>query len=122
MLLSLMYEERREEVTDKLVEFIYQLSVEGVEVAIKTLKEPICFIKRDRKKQLTLSVIVIRLNNNSQTDTQVFVDSGCTGFCINQQFIINHKISTKQIPFTILVYNVDGTFNKNGSIKEFAIL
>ena len=26
------------------------------------------------------------------------------------------------MPLIILVYNVDGTLNKNGSIKEFAIL
>ena len=69
MLLSLVCEERREEVTDKLVEFIHYLSVKDVEVAVGTLKEPICFVKRDRGKQLTLLVIVIRLNNNSQIDT-----------------------------------------------------
>ena len=34
----------------------------------------------------------------------------------------NHKIPIKQMPLTILVYNVDGTLNKNGSIKEFIIL
>ena len=90
-----MYEERREEVTDELVEFICQLNVEDAEVTIGTLKEPICFIKRDRGKQLTLPVIVIRLDNNSRIDTQVLVDSGCTGSCINQQFVINHKIPTK---------------------------
>ena len=45
-----MYEKRREEVMDKLVEFIYQLSVEDVEVAVGTLKKPICFVKRDRGK------------------------------------------------------------------------
>ena len=65
MLLFLVYEERREEVTDKLVEFICQLSVEDAEVAVGTLKEPIYFVKEGRGKQLTLSVIVIRLDNNS---------------------------------------------------------
>ena len=69
MLLSLVCEERREEVTDELVEFIRQLSAEDVEVAVGTLKEPIYFVKGDRGKQLTLPVIVIRLDNNSQTDT-----------------------------------------------------
>ena len=68
MLLFLVYEKRREEVTDELIEFIHQLSVEDVEVAVGTLKEPIHFIKGDREKQLTLPVIVIRLDNNSQTD------------------------------------------------------
>ena len=37
-------------------------------VIVRTLKEPICFIKRGKGKQLTLPVIVIRLNNNSWTD------------------------------------------------------
>ena len=55
--------------TDKLVEFIHQLSVEDAEIAVRILKEPIQFVKEGRRKQLTLPVIVIRLDNNSQTDT-----------------------------------------------------
>ena len=66
--------------------------------------------------------MVIRLDNNSWIDTQALIDSGYTGSCINQQFVINHKIPTKQIPLVIPVYNADGTLNKNGSIKEFTIL
>ena len=107
---------------DKLVEFICQLRVEDIKVAVRTLKEPIRFIKGGRGKQLTLLVTVIRLNNNSRTDTQVLINSGCTGSCINQQFIINYKIPTKQMPLIILVYNIDSTLNKNGFIKEFAML
>ena len=93
-----------------------------MEVAVRTLKKPICFVKGGKRKQLTLLVIVIRLDNNSQTNTWALVDSGCTGFCINQQFIVNHKIPTKWMPLTILVYNIDSTLNKNESIREFAIL
>ena len=68
MLLSLVCEERREEVTDELIEFICQLSVEDIEIAVRTLKELIYFVKEGKKKQLTLLVTVIRLNNNSQID------------------------------------------------------
>ena len=50
MLLSLVCEKRREEVMDELVEFIYQLSAENAEVAVGTLKEPICFVKGGRGK------------------------------------------------------------------------
>ena len=117
-----MYEERREEVIDELIEFIHQLSAKDMEIAVGILKEPICFVKEGRGKQLILPVIVIRLDNNSWTDTWALIDSGYTGSCINQQFIINHKILTNQMSFTILVYNADSTLNKNGSIKEFAIL
>ena len=50
MLLSLVCEERREEVMNELVKFIYQLSMENTEVAIKTLKELIHFVKGGRGK------------------------------------------------------------------------
>ena len=89
---------------------------------VKILKKPIYFIKEDREKQVTLSIIVIRLDNNSQTDTQTLIDSECTRSCINQQFIINYKIPIKKIPLTILVYNIDSTLNKNRFIKKFVIL
>ena len=51
--------------TDKLIEFIYQLSVKDIKVVVEILKEPICFIKGDRGKQLILPVMIIRLDNNS---------------------------------------------------------
>ena len=66
--------------------------------------------------------MVIRLDDNSWTDTRALIDSGCTGSYINQQFVVNHKISIKWMPLAIPVYNADGTLNKNGSIKEFATL
>ena len=50
MLLFLIYKERKKEVTDKLVEFIYQLSIKNMEVVVGILKEPICFIKRGKEK------------------------------------------------------------------------
>ena len=59
---------------------------------------------------------------NSWINTQALVNSRYTRSCINQQFIINYKILTKQIPLTILVYNIDSTLNKNRFIKKFAIL
>ena len=83
VLLSLVCKKRRKEVINKLVKFIYQSSVEDIEVVVRTLKEPIYFVKGGRGKQLTLSVMVIRLDNNSRTDTRVLVDSGCTKSCIN---------------------------------------
>ena len=54
---------------DELIEFIHQLSAKDVEVVVGTLKKPICFVKGGRGKQLTLLVTVIRLDNNSRTDT-----------------------------------------------------
>ena len=52
----------------------------------------------------------------------MLIDNECTRSCINQQFVVNYKIPTKWMPLVILIYNADGTLNKNGSIKEFATL
>ena len=52
----------------------------------------------------------------------MLIDNRCTRSYINQQFVVNYKILTKQISFAIPVYNADDTLNKNESIKEFAIL
>ena len=65
MLLFLVCEERREEMIDELIEFIYQLSAKDIKVVVGTLKEPIHFIKEDKEKQLTLLVTIIKLDNNS---------------------------------------------------------
>ena len=46
----MIYKERREKVIDKLVKFIYQLSAENAEVVVRTLKEPIHFVKESREK------------------------------------------------------------------------
>ena len=54
--------------TDKFIKFIYQLNIEDAKIAVRTLKEPICFIKEGKEKQLTFFIIVIRLDNNSYTD------------------------------------------------------
>ena len=50
MLLFLVCEKRKEKVIDKLVEFIYQLSMENIKIMIRTLKKLIHFIKRSREK------------------------------------------------------------------------
>ena len=50
MLLFLVYKERREKVTDKFVEFIYQLSMEDTKIVVRTLKKLICFIKGGKGK------------------------------------------------------------------------
>ena len=83
MLLFLVCKERREKVMNELIEFIHQLSVENAEIVVRTLKEPICFVKEGKRKQLTLLVIVIRLDNNFWTNTQALVDSGYTRSYIN---------------------------------------
>ena len=122
VLLSLIPEGRREEVTDELLGEIRRMGKEDAEVAVGMMREPIRFVKGGRGRQLTVPVTVTRLDNSSRIGTRALVDSGCTGSCINQRFVIDYQIPTRKTPLAIPVYNADSTLNKNGSIREFATL
>jgi predicted aspartyl protease len=50
---------------------------------------------------------------------KALLDSGCTGLAINKKFVEKHGISTKKVARPIPIYNMDGTRNKAGSIREY---
>ena len=46
------------------------------------------------------------------------LDSGATGMFIDVEYVRTQKLQTHPLPRTIPVYNIDGTPNEAGSIKE----
>jgi hypothetical protein len=50
------------------------------------------------------------------------LDTGAGGKFINQNFIQNQKIETKELKYPIQVVNVDGTPNKRGTITKYTQL
>ena len=46
------------------------------------------------------------------------LDSGATGMFINVEYVRIQKLQTHPLPHAIPVYNIDGTPNEAGSIKE----
>ena len=46
------------------------------------------------------------------------LDCGATGSFLDTEFVKTHNINTRKLPRAVPVYNVDGTLNKSGSIKE----
>ena len=58
------------------------------------------------------------LDNGEVIKTKALVDSGCTGSCIDREFVQQHGFVTRQLPLPVLVYNADGTINNGGSITE----
>ena len=53
-----------------------------------------------------------------ETSTEAMVDTGATGDFINQDFVTREKLPTRKLSQPIPVYNVDGTLNEAGSIRE----
>jgi len=53
-----------------------------------------------------------------ETSTEAMVDTGATGDFIDQDLIARAKLPTRKLSQPIPVYNVDGTLNEAGSIRE----
>ena len=49
----------------------------------------------------------------------MLLDSGCTGSCIDKEYVHENNIQTKKVPLPIPVYNADGSLNEGGPITEF---
>jgi hypothetical protein len=52
------------------------------------------------------------LGQKKIVETTTLSDTGAGGKFINQNFILNQKIETKELKYPIEVFNVDGTPNK----------
>ena len=52
-------------------------------------------------------------------ETSALIDSGAGGTFIDKSFALRHGITLSPLAKPIPVYNVDGTRNKLGSIKEY---
>lgn len=49
---------------------------------------------------------------------QALLDSGATGCFIDGELVLRHHLTTKPLPRAVPVYNVDGTLNHSGGIRE----
>src|SRR5258707_9910225 len=54
----------------------------------------------------------------SLSTTSMLLDSGATGMFINRSFMQKHQLETTSLPQPILICNVDGSPNENGSVTE----
>lgn len=50
------------------------------------------------------------------------VDSGATNTFISRRFIRENRVTTRKLKHPILLFNIDGTENRDGSITELALL
>ena len=91
-------------------------------LAIKELKEPRVFVRGTRGSKLTLKSTIMTLDTRSEHSTEVLLDSGCQGSCININYVRKHNLNTTPLPRAILVYNADGQLNSAGPITDMVTL
>ncbi len=76
---------------------------------------------RSLKPGLNCIILLIHLKTTDtmeEASAEAMVETGATGDFIDQDFVQNAKLLTHKLSQPILVYNVDGTPNKAGSIHE----
>ena len=75
------------------------------------------------KNSMTLSIKISGKSLDQKTiKTKALLDTGAGGKFINQNFVQNQKIKTKNLEHPIEVFNVDGTPNKQGTITKYTQL
>src|SRR5258708_7037663 len=67
---------------------------------------------------LNIQVKLTSLTSLASISTSALLDSGATGMFINWSFVQKHQLETTPLPQPILVHNVDGSLNENGSVME----
>jgi hypothetical protein len=65
-----------------------------------------------------VKVILKTLDTGNRMSITALLDCGATGLFLNTKFVEHHDLNTSKLPRAIPVYNVDGTLNQGGSIKE----
>src|SRR6266404_2940805 len=67
---------------------------------------------------LNIQVELTSLTLLTSISTSVLLDSRATGMFINWSFMQKHQLETTPLPQPILMHNVDGSPNENGSVME----
>ena len=62
--------------------------------------------------------VVTTTNKLERFPMKALIDSGCTGSCINEEFVTKHKMNLTALPKPIPVYNADGSLNASGSLTH----
>jgi hypothetical protein len=69
-------------------------------------------------RSLVVKLQLQTLNNMQVLSTSALVDCGATGEFIDSNFVQKHKLQAHTLDKPIPVYNVDGSRNEGGSIRE----
>jgi Retroviral aspartyl protease len=76
------------------------------------------------KNTMTVDILISNksLGQKKSIETTTLLDTGAGGKFIDQNFIQNQKIKTKELKYPIKVLNVNGTLNKQGTITKYTRL
>src|SRR6266446_5956750 len=90
-----------------------------VKKPLATVPPPTIYIlSKNSPRSLNIQVELTSLTSLASVSMSVLLDSGATGMFINRSFVQKHQLETTPLPQPILICNVDGSLNENGSVME----
>ena len=114
-----MTHKQYQEIGKDLIQDITKLPDEEASKAVESLAGPKKFITGVKGNELMLPIQLQIPSSGKRLAAKALFDSGCTGSCINRDFVEKHEIPTQKTPLPLRVYNADGTLNGSGSITKF---
>src|SRR6266436_10079222 len=90
-----------------------------VKKPLATVPPPAIYVlSKNSPHSLNIQVELTSLTSLTSVSTSVLLYSRATGMFINWSFMQKHQLETTLLPQPILVRNVDGSSNENGSVTE----
>ena len=116
-----VHNRRSREATHEMLATLNGMDDDTVVQALSELKQPYLYVRSAGRREQTLLPVVLHTRELPRRDiaVQALLDSGCTGSCIDEDFVRQNGIITRRTALPIPVYNADGSANATGSITEF---
>src|SRR5258706_3248658 len=93
--------------------------VSNLAKSLATVPPPTIYVlSKNSPCSLNIQVELTSLTSLTSISTSMLLDSGATGMFINWSFVQKHQLETTLLPQPILMHNVNGSPNENGSVME----
>ena len=106
------------EIEEQTIADINSLSEQDALWYIRNLRDKPKQVRATGKNQMDVSGVIITMDTLSRHSIKALIDSGCTGSCINEEFVKKHNLNTIKLPKLIPVFNADGSSNVAGRLTH----
>ena len=110
--------DREIEIEEKTITDINSLPEQDALWYIRNLREKPRHVRATGKNQMDVTGVIITMDTLSRHSIKALIDSGCTGSCINEEFVKKHNLNTIKLPKSIPVFNADGSSNIAGRLTH----
>ena len=106
------------EIKEQMIEDINSLPEQDALWYIRNLRNKPRQVRATGKNQMDVSGVVITMDTLSRHSIKALIDLGCTGSCINEDFVRKHNLNMTRLLKSIPVFNADGSSNIVGRLTH----